>query len=58
MKFPFVNLTLRVTPRLMVCRRRHPDSIPFVEVETVDNGRSYGSPNALGSTALQTKERC
>lgn len=40
-KFPAVSLTLRVTPRLMVCRRRQ---APSVETEdTVDGGRSGGS---------------
>ena len=58
MKLPFVSLTLRVTPRLIVCLLRHPDSIPFVDVDTVDSGRSYGSPKEFGSTGLQTKARC
>ena len=36
MKFPWVSLTLRVTPRLIVCLRLHALSMPFVEAETVD----------------------
>ena len=52
MKLPFVSLTLRVTPRLIVCRRLHAESTPDVAVETVDAGRAEGSPNELGSTAL------
>ena len=39
MKFPSVSLTLRVTPRLMVCRRLHAVSMPFVDVDTTDSGR-------------------
>lgn len=37
-KFPCVSLTLRVTPRLIVCRLLHALSMPFVDVETVDIG--------------------
>jgi hypothetical protein len=35
-KCPWVSLTLRVTPRLIVCLRLHALSVPFVEVEIVD----------------------
>ncbi len=40
MKFPLVSLTLRVTPRLMVWRRRHALSTPFVDVDMTDGGRA------------------
>ena len=40
MKLPFVSLTLRVTPRLIVCRRLQEDSTPEEAVEMVDMGRS------------------
>jgi hypothetical protein len=38
-KFPWVSLTLRVLPRLIVCRLLHALSMPFVEVETTEPGR-------------------
>lgn len=38
-KLPLVSLTLRVTPRLIVWRRRHALSTPLVEVDTTDAGR-------------------
>lgn len=50
MKLPCVRCTLRVTPRLMVCRRLHPDSIPPVD-EAIEAGRSY-SPKEFGSIGL------
>ena len=56
MKLPLVSLTLRVTPRLIVCRRLQAESTPDVAVETVDSGRAYGSPKALGSTGLFVRE--
>ena len=40
MKFPLVSLTLRVTPRLMVWRRRQAVSAPFDIDDTVDIGRA------------------
>jgi len=55
MKLPLVSLTLRVTPRLIVCRRLQAESTPDVTVEMVDSGRTYGSPNSFGSTALFVK---
>ena len=55
MKLPLVSGTLRVTPRLIVCRLLHADSTPVDAVETVERGRAYGSPNASGSTGLQDR---
>ena len=40
MKLPFTSLTLRVTPRLMVCRRRHADSTPEDSDDATDIGRA------------------
>ena len=55
MKLPLVSLTLRVTPRLIVCRRLHWDSTPADDVEATDRGRAppYGSPYELGSKGLR-----
>lgn len=56
MKLPWVSLTLRVTPRLMVWRRRHALSTPLVDVETTEEGLPgwiCESPYAEGSTGLQ-----
>lgn len=44
MKLPFVSLTLRVTPRLIVWRRLQAVSTPFVLDDVEDRGRAYGSP--------------
>jgi hypothetical protein len=40
MKFPCVSFTLRVTPRLMVCRRLHALSTPVDDVDMIEPGRA------------------
>jgi hypothetical protein len=39
MKLPLVSWTLRVTPRLIVCRRLQAFSVPPLEEDTVEEGR-------------------
>lgn len=49
MKLPLVSLTLRVTPRLIVWRRRQAVSVLFEPLDAIEAGRAYGSPYAFGS---------
>lgn len=51
MKFPWMSLTFRVTPRLTVCRRLHAVSTPLVDVDTIELGLS-GTPYIEGSMDL------
>lgn len=58
MKFPWVSLTLRVTPRLIVCLRLHAVSTPLVDVDTTESGLStlYGTSYSEGSTDLKKQD--
>lgn len=57
MKLPCVSLTLRVTPRLIVCRLLQSLSMPLVDVETVEPGRRpYGGAYTSASRGLRNGE--